>query len=81
MVIEAKAKSCRLSKSEFLLKAGMAVKLKSKLSETEIKLFIEMVAMGNNLNQIARQLNQHPVLGIKALEDLERFRTLMKKFK
>ncbi|MEQ8533097.1 MAG: plasmid mobilization relaxosome protein MobC [Imperialibacter sp.] len=66
--------------SEFLLSAGLARKIEPKLNEDEVQIFRELVGMANNLNQVARRINNGETLRLQMLHDLEQISQLLKKF-
>jgi hypothetical protein len=74
------ASRCKISMSEFLLSAGLARKIEPKLNKDEVQIFRELVGMANNLNQVARRINNGETLRLQMLHDLEQISQLLKKF-
>ncbi|MCB0497242.1 MAG: Myb-like DNA-binding domain-containing protein [Cyclobacteriaceae bacterium] len=81
LVLKGLAKKCKLSISEYLLHAGLQIELKAKFSDEEIELFRQLVALGNNINQIAKHINTGKNITNEALGDLEKFSLIINKFK
>lgn len=79
LIIERKARLFNLSISEYLLKAGLSKCVKARLTEEEVLLFRQLTAMGNNLNQIARRVNQTGLLRTSDIEDLMKVKELIKR--
>jgi hypothetical protein len=81
LMIKGLAKKCKLPLSQYLLNTGLQINLKPKFTENEIALYRQLVALSNNVNQIAKQLNERKILGIDALEDLDKIREVINKFR
>lgn len=79
-LIKNTASKARLSMSELLLRLGVELKIEARLTQEEIDLFKAIAGMANNLNQIAKRLNNGELLKLKSIEDLERISELLKKF-
>jgi hypothetical protein len=79
LTINAKAKKCGLSTSVYLLKVGLEKKVEAKLSKDEIAIYLKLVGMANNVNQIAKRGNQTGMIDEQHLADLMKIRTLIMK--
>ncbi|MEQ8906420.1 plasmid mobilization relaxosome protein MobC [Ekhidna sp.] len=65
--------------SEYLLKVGLGKQVKARLTEEEVRIFRELTAQGNNLNQIARGVNQTGLLSPSDIDDLMKIKELIKR--
>jgi hypothetical protein len=81
LMLKGLARKCKLPLSQYLLKAGLHQEMKPKFSEEELLLFRQLVALGNNMNQMAKKLNERKILGIHELEDLDKIREIILRFK
>ncbi|MEP0987514.1 plasmid mobilization relaxosome protein MobC [Ekhidna sp.] len=65
--------------SEYLLKAGLGKQVNARLTVEEVSIFRELTAQGNNLNQIAKGVNQTGLLSTSDIEDLMKIKELIKR--
>ena len=79
LTVKGKAKLCKMSVSEYLLKVGLGKQVKARLTEEEVSIFRQLTAMGNNLNQIARGVNQTGLLSTSDIDDLMKIKELIKR--
>ena len=70
---------CKMTVSEYLLKAGLGKQVNARLTLEEVSLFRELTAQGNNLNQIAKGVNQTGLLSSSDIEDLMKIKELIKR--
>ena len=79
LTIKGKARMCKMTVSEYLLKAGLGKQVNARLTLEEVSLFRELTAQGNNLNQIAKGVNQTGLLSSSDIEDLMKIKELIKR--
>ena len=65
--------------SNFLRKAGLDIKIESKLTDDEVVIFRNIIGMANNINQIAKHLNTSGALHIEMHQALQRLIQLINK--
>ena len=70
---------CKMTVSEYLLKAGLGKQVNARLTLEEVSIFRELTAQGNNLNQIAKGVNQTGLLSSSDIEDLMKIKELIKR--
>lgn len=70
---------CKMTVSEYLLKAGLGKQINARLTVEEVSIFKELTAQGNNLNQIAKGVNQTGLLSTSDIEDLMKIKELIKR--
>ena len=79
LTIQGKAKLCKMSLSEYLLKVGLGKQINARLTDEEVFIFRQLTTQGNNLNQIARRVNQTGLLSTSDIEDLMKIKELIKR--
>lgn len=79
LLIKNASGNAKLSMSNFLRRAGLDIKIESKLTDEEVVIFKNMIGMANNINQIARRLNTGGNLQIEMIESLKGLTQLINK--
>jgi hypothetical protein len=80
LVLKKYAELTRLPVSQYLRTIGLEKEIKPVLSEEEVLIFRNFVNIGNNLNQMARYLNQGNKPNEELDELLTQFQILLNKF-
>lgn len=59
VIIKSKSAQCRISMSQFLLDLALDRKVTNKLNDEQSRALYQLAGMANNLNQVAKHLNQN----------------------
>ncbi|MDJ0901315.1 MAG: hypothetical protein QNJ55_21165 [Xenococcus sp. MO_188.B8] len=75
-LLQAKAKAYEMNLSDFLIAAGLGLKIKQANPEINKSLYVELCRQGNNLNQLTRLQNTLAASGKDSTLDLDDQKTL-----
>lgn len=79
-VIKAKAKTVGLSKSRFVRELALDKEIKTRtFTEEEKRLFIVLVRLSNNMNQIAKRYHQGERIHVELIKTIAETQTLIDK--
>ena len=77
-LIEKYAERHGISKAEFARHKSLNHKLKTRMTLDEMNIYIKLVGMANNLNQVTKSVNQGEVFTTKILKTMNRSIFLLK---
>jgi len=78
-LVQKYAERSGLRLAEFIHDRALGYKIAPRLTEDEIKLYLQLVGMANNLNQLAKQANQRELLVLEILKTLEHINKAVEK--
>lgn len=79
LLIKNASSNAKLSMSNFLRKAGLDIKIESKLTDEEVMIFRNVIGMANNINQIAKHVNTDGTLRVEMIQVLKVLTQLINK--
>lgn len=78
IIVKSKSAQCRLSMSQYLLDLALDRKITNKLNDQQARALYQLAGMANNLNQVAKHLNQNKPFTQACYDSVESIRSVLK---